>query len=352
MARESGPITSPELLSIKELENLGEHIDTARSFELPNERDSKGDRVPGEAAWVRLLDGARSAEGKLYVPDVKKTNGELVIFNPGFPGDAVTRFEERYIPELLKKNYTALSMRHNGLRVGSNAAPGKYVRCPELNDAAIANQQEYIGDPFSFSGSGHEVLTAIKALAAKFEKIHFIGHSMGGINTLSALGHLLEEDPSLAKKIGNFVSIAGAVGPYDMALAKTILEYVRSQGYYHDGDTVKENLAQWKNSERFIRLVDWSKFQRLQTMFVSATNLLGGKPDEYIAPDSAGGMAEVMYRNGGKNVNVVQYANRHVGEQNPAEEAHDLDRLNPQFFVRWITGERQKKIGITSDTNE
>jgi pimeloyl-ACP methyl ester carboxylesterase len=345
MARETR--SHEEQFSLQHLEVLGTHVDAGNSFELPNEVDAEGKKLPGEAAWVRLLSGERSAEGKLYLP--QKNNGELVIFNPGLPGDAVTRFETRYIPKLLNLNYVALSMRHSGLRVGEGAAPGKYVRSDELNENAKQNNRGFIGDKFSLEGCGHEVLTALQALQAQFKRVHFVGHSMGAINTLSSLGHLLEEDPKLAAKIGNFISIAGAVGPYDMELGRKILEYVDSQGYYVGDKTVDENVAGWQGNEQFIRHVDWSKFPKMQTMFVSATKLLGGKVDEYVAPEAAGGMAEEMYKKGGKNINVVQYANRHVGEQNPGEEAHDLDRLNPQFFVRWITGERQKKIGITEE---
>ena len=53
-------------------------------------------------------------EGAHFVPE-KGNNGEVVVFHPGLPGDAVSWFEERDVPRLLQEGYEVFTARHRGL---------------------------------------------------------------------------------------------------------------------------------------------------------------------------------------------------------------------------------------------
>lgn len=330
-----GEIFTPLSLEVKEISPA---IDESSSFMLLDEKNEKGKNIPAEIAWIKLIDGGRSIEGKIYIP----TNGqnELVIINPGLPGDGVVRFEDVYVEEMVKQGYTVFSSRHNGLKVEKDS-PDKYIHCPEKKNWANSNHQNIIGEKFSFDVLSREVLVAIKGLESDFNRLHFVGHSAGSLNILNSLVHLSNEYPGLKKKIGNFVSMAGVVENYDKELMREILNWIQEEKNILDSIDIDTNLQQFEECEKRLKEIDWSQFPNMSSMFVTPTNFLKGKPDEYVAPESVDNFANFMKEQGCPRVRVVSYANRNIPD---GKESHDFDHFSPGIAMRWINGETIEKL--------
>jgi hypothetical protein len=334
----------------------GESIDRSSSLLLNNEKDQEGMIIPAEATWIKIVDEkGLSIEGKFYVPQGEKNN-EIIIINPGLPGDGIAKFEEAYVAEMVSRGYTVFCSRHNGLRVTEDAAD-KYTHCPEKKQWAKDKKQEKIGGQFSFQEWGREVLTAIKGLEAKFEKLHFVGHSAGSLNILNSLGHLSRELPHLKEKIGSFVSMAGVVGEYDKKLMAKILSWVTEIGVLGSIDE-DDNLRELAECEDFLRTIDWSQFPNMSSMFITPAEVfpstLGDgssvhKPDEYVDPASVKHFTDFMREQGCDRVRTINYGNMTKAIK-PGHESHDFDHLSPGIVMRSITGENDSRLQNNIDT--
>ena len=320
---------------------FGGRADTRHSFLLGTEKDKNGDVIPADVTWVRFVDREEEPviEGKLYVPK-QNAKQEVVIINPGLPGDGIGLLEERYVPEMIKNGYSVFSSRHNGIYVDASSQD-KYIHCPEKKLWAGNNDEECIGEPFCFERASREVFTAIKALEEQFQKIHFVGHSGGVLNIMRSLGHLSGERKDLTGKIGNLVSLSGVVGEYDVNLMRDILQQFQEKKLMNVIPDLEENLRQFEEAMLALKDIDWSQFPHFSTMFITPTKLLGGTPDEYVSPDSIQHFADFMKGQGCERVRVVDYSNRKV---KAGDESHDFKNLSAGITMRWITGEGMERL--------
>lgn len=151
---ENKPPKLEKLFSVIDKEKIDEEI----TFRLDNEKNINGDKIPGEAFWLRLKDPKNpelTREGKLFIP--MQNNGELVVFEPGMMGSGNRWMEQKYISLLLKSGYTFFSARHNGTEIkpsrGKQEKTDEYIYCPErikqgleINDTIIGglNPQDEI----------------------------------------------------------------------------------------------------------------------------------------------------------------------------------------------------------------
>lgn len=315
-----------------------ESVDRSASFPLLEEKNEQGELLKANAQWLRLVDGSNSTEGKLFVPQAGKiSRRELVIHSPGLPGDSVTDFEARRVPEMIDSGFSVFSTRHNGLVVDAKAPP-RCVHCPEKEQWAEKQGQKNLGDTFGFELAGHEVATAIKALEGSFDKIHCVGHSGGALFTFSSLIHIAQERPDLLSKIDKVVSMAGVVGPYDYELMTKILEWIKENGFYDMIDPSK-NIMQLQQQIGQLSKFDWSSIPNMQTMFLIPGEVLGGEKDEYVDPTKTKNFADLMRDQGCNNTRVVDYSSRHI-DRAGGKESHDLSSRAPQVaLMRWLTGE-------------
>ncbi len=342
---------NPELTA--RLKELGDHVNIDASFESGRTVDENGDPIQADVVWTKVEADGREIEGELYLPDADKSNGEIVILNPGVPGGGVRWLNSRYAPALVKEGFTVFGSRHNGTKMEGGAAVG-LVDCPKKQEWAKGNGQDHLGEPFSFEAWGHEVETAIIGLQEAFSKVHLVGHSMGVHNIYSALEHLSKSHPELVDKISRVVSLSGAVGRIqeDGSLDsegvmpgekfKGYLGYIKDNGVHECLDPV-ENMKQMKaNSERMYA-GDWTSYKNLESSFYTPDTFMGGHPDEYVSPKAADEFAPVLQAAGHERVRVVKYNNPRV-DREKKQESHDFANMRVSSVVRWITGAAQESL--------
>lgn len=332
-----------------------ENIDSKYTLVLEGEIDENNESVEGDVFWVKLnnksADGENhTIEGKLFLPKSDKSNKELVICEPGMPGDGVILFDSRHAPALVKEGYAVFVARHNGTKLQGDKADN-YVHCPQKKEFSSQSDQDHVGKEFSFQEWGKEAHTAIMGLEAGFEKISLVGHSMGAPNNLNALLILAKENPEVADKIKSFVSLAGAVGrprsdgsfdPENVLNAdrlKGFLSYIKDAGIHHSIDPAA-NLEQFKKHTGGLYEGDFSPYKDVSFSFRSPSRFFGrGNPDEY-CPLSASQEFGTYLEKQVKKVNVEAF----VTEQPEGKEAHDFSKLKSDVLLRMLKGEKYRHI--------
>lgn len=191
------------------------------SLTVEKECDIEGNEIDADISWMRFKkpDGEAFAdledvEGKLYQPK-GKSNGELVLFTPGFPGGNAGRFEQRYAKALLDEGYSFFTIRHNGTSLTKMDTAEEIINCPERLQRAQETGEHHIGGTRE---GGHkpveimrEAVTPLMALHTQFDKVHLMGQSMGVAASLQAATRVKGRE-GIDEKIGNIVGIAGYVG--------------------------------------------------------------------------------------------------------------------------------------------
>lgn len=332
-----------------------ENIDSKYTLVLEGEIDENNESVEGDVFWVKLnyhgADGKdNTIEGKLFLPKSDKSNKELVICEPGMPGDAVILFDSRHAPALVKEGYAVFVARHNGTKLQGEKVDN-YVHCPQKKEFSSQSGQDHVGKEFSFQEWGKEIHTAIMGLEAGFEKINLIGHSMGAPNNLNSLLILAKENPEVADKIKSFVSLAGAVGrprpdgsfdPENVLNAhrlKGFLSYIKDAGI-HDSIDPEANLEQFKKHTGGLYEGDFSPYKDVRFSFRSPNQFFGrGNPDEYCPLSASQEFGEYL----GQQVKKVD-AKAFVTEQPEGKEAHDFSNLKSSVLLRLLKGEEHKHI--------
>src|SRR3989338_6727705 len=112
--------------------NYGDHFDTESVIQLSENPNS---------SWITLKSESGFVEGKFY----RSGGQQLIIFEPGFPGDGSTRLEKLWLRKLLENNFTVFAARHNGTIINGEYSDN-YLNCPEKHDKAKADGQEILGD--------------------------------------------------------------------------------------------------------------------------------------------------------------------------------------------------------------
>lgn len=183
----------------------GESIEKDFTFELTNEKDKDGHTLEGKCFWVRFS----GAEAKFFVPQ-KGDNKDLIIFEPGLPGDSVAWFEDTHIRALLDNGYAVLVMRHLGTRTDTEKTDA-LIHCPERVAKSASLETNNIGEvkEYNLAAIAEEPTLAIKAVGSHFDTITLIGHSSGVLYNAYAIGRI---EPALRSKISNFVGLSGYLG--------------------------------------------------------------------------------------------------------------------------------------------
>ena len=97
--------------------NFGDHFDTESVIKLPGDKNS---------SWITLKSESGYVEGKLH----RSGGQQLIIFEPGFPGDGSTRLEKLWLKKLLENNFTVFAARHNGTIINCEYSDN-YLNFPE-----------------------------------------------------------------------------------------------------------------------------------------------------------------------------------------------------------------------------
>ena len=171
--------------------NFGDHFDTESVIKLPGYLNS---------SWITLKSESGFVEGKLHRPKIG--GQELIIFEPGFPGDGSTRLERLWLNDLLKHNFTVFAARHNGTIInGEHSA--NYLNCPERQNEAKRDKQLFLGkkDTYTLADWLIEPLIALEALEDMFDAIYLVGHSFGGLAIFYSLVEFAKKRPDKAQKV-------------------------------------------------------------------------------------------------------------------------------------------------------
>lgn len=168
-------------------------------------------KLSDESYWAGLRTKSGSVEGKLYLP--KQSNGSILLFEPGFPGDASSRLDHLWARELVDNGYTIFAARHNGTIINGEYSD-TYINSPEKQQEAKENGQEVLGerDNPTIADWLKEPLVMMEAFTSQFESVVLAGHSFGGLAMFSSLVDFSKDNPDLARKIRRVVSLAGTVG--------------------------------------------------------------------------------------------------------------------------------------------
>jgi len=190
------------------------------AFAIENEKTANGSEVNVEGVyWMKLdvpeieeKEKLMPVEGKIYFP--KNTNGELILFTPGFPGGNAGRFEKIYTQAFLDAGYTFFTIRHNGTSLTNGELSADILNSEKRMDIALQVNEHHIGgttakgcDPDIMMD---EPIVAINALQGKFQKIHLIGQSMGVASNYNAVTKL-RDDQEFKQKLGNIIGISGFI---------------------------------------------------------------------------------------------------------------------------------------------
>lgn len=153
--------------------------------------------------WLKLSapDG-KSVEGAHYEPE--QSNGDVIIFHPGLPGDMVKKFEEDFVPALLAQGYAVFSARHNGLKD------------QEGNDSLFHNQtrvdqhKDISGDAF---GWFTEPQVSMAYFAQQQKPITLITHSFSGITAANSFVEMAKADgdSNPAHNVRKWILLSGSV---------------------------------------------------------------------------------------------------------------------------------------------
>src|SRR4030042_4226084 len=172
--------------------NFGSYFDTEGIIELSDTPNSK---------WIVLKSESGFVEGKLHYPK-HRDRQKLIIFEPGFPGDASSRLEKLWLDDLLKNNFTVFAVRHNGTIINGKHS-NCYLNCPEKQEWAKKHNQLLLGknDFYSIADWLIEPLIALEALGDMFDSIYLIGHSFGGLAIYYSLIEFTKRQPSQARKV-------------------------------------------------------------------------------------------------------------------------------------------------------
>ena len=205
---------------VKELQDLGiENIDMA--FAISEEKDGKGESIDAAIDWVKFkqpegdgFEDSAEVECKLYRPN-KNSNNELVIFTPGYPGGNAGRFERLYAKAIVDAGYTFCTVRHNGTSLTNGESSLDRLGSKKRMDIAAQTGEHYVGGTKEHGYSPFEVVnepvTPFAALYKMFDRVHFIGHSLGVSANYNTLRRI-QGKQDMEEKVGNVVCLSGYVG--------------------------------------------------------------------------------------------------------------------------------------------
>lgn len=303
-------------------------------------------KLSDESYWVGLRTKSGSVEGKLYLP--KQPNGSILLFEPGFPGDASTRLDHLWARGLVDNGYTIFASRHNGTIINGEYS-NIYLNSPEKQEQARAKGQEILGekDNPTISDWLKEPLVMMEAFASSYQEVVLAGHSFGGLATLSSVIDFSKENPELASRIKRFVSLAGTVGrfrgnnetPMKGWAEEINTESVRAKVKIGNKE---DNLQTLKDA--YIKIHEQSfLFPRdLEFIFVIPWGNTADSTDELVPP------LEVLDMVGTLKRGYIILDQTEKADLPNGRLAHDMDNLKPEILAQLVNKDWHPQAQIST----
>lgn len=292
-------------------------------------------KLSDECYWSGLRTKSGFVEGKLYLP--KQSNDSILLFEPGFPGDASSRLDHLWARSLVDNGYTIFAARHNGTIINGEYSD-TYINSPEKQQEAKEKGQEVLGekDNPTIADWLKEPLVMMEAFTSQFENIVLAGHSFGGLATFSSLVDFAKDNPELAKRVRRVVSLAGTVGRH-----RTDGEYpMKDWDVYMDTETVRKkvrigdlqnNLNALRNA--YIKIHSDASFLPKDTdfLFVMVWGDDKDSTDSLVPPIEALDMIPTL----GKGYLILDKGEK--TDDASGKLAHDMDNLKPETLVQLLS---------------
>lgn len=299
--------------------NFGDYFDTESVIKLPNYHNS---------SWITLKSESGFVEGKLYRP--KFGSQQLIIFEPGFPGDGSNRLEKLWLNDLLKNNFTVFAVRHNGTIINGKHSDN-YLNCPEKQEWAKNHNQLLLGkkDSYTITDWLIEPLITLEALGDMFDAIYLVGHSFGGLAIFYSLIEFAKKQPEKAKKVLRLISLAGSTGMIkgeNDPILKQWADYLPRESTIERvvvGEPV-ENLKTLKNA--------YEKIHNEAKLIPESTEIICVmvENDELVSVKEAVDIIATLGR-GYLIVDKTEEADKKIDRL-----AHDMDNLSPERFLNFV----------------
>ncbi|MBI2049522.1 hypothetical protein HYT32_01245 [Candidatus Roizmanbacteria bacterium] len=306
-------------------------------------------KLSEESFWVGLRTKSGSVEGKLYLPH--NSNGSILLFEPGFPGDGSTRLDKLWAKDLVENGHTIFAARHNGTIINGTYSD-TYLNCPERQEKARTDGQQILGEKNNPTISDwlKEPLIAMEAFASSYQEVILSGHSFGALATLSSLIDLFLQDSDAFKRIKRFVSLAGTVGRFKgdneapmKGWSKEIdTEVVRRKVMIGNRRrnllVIKDAYEKIHNS--FSQLIFSNS--NIELIFVSPWGEASDSTDELVSPVEALEMVATL----GKGYLILDQTQR--GDIPNGRLAHDMDNLKSNTLVQLLDKDRHPQRQIST----
>lgn len=299
--------------------DFGDYFDTESVIELPDYSNSK---------WIILKSESGFVEGKLHYPEHR--GQELIIFEPGFPGDGSSRLERLWLNELLRNNFTVFAARHSGTIINGEHSDN-YLNCPQKQEWAKKHHQILLGKKSHISIADWliEPLIALEALGDMFDAIHLIGHSFGGLAIFYSLIEFAKKQPGRAKKVQRVISLAGSTGKVkdeNDPILKQWSDYLR-----RDSTTARIVIGDPGNNLRILKDA-YDKIHNEANLIPESTEVICVmvENDELVPIKEAEDIIDTLGR-GYLIIDKTEEADERTGRL-----AHDMDNLPAQKIVDFV----------------
>jgi predicted alpha/beta hydrolase family esterase len=299
--------------------NFGDYFDTESVIKLAGYHNS---------SWITLRSKSGFVEGKLHRP--KHGGQELIIFEPGFPGDGSTRLEKLWLDSLLKNNFAVFAARHSGTIINGKHSHN-YLNCPEKQAWAKKHNQFLLGkkDTYTIADWLIEPLIALEALEDQFDVIYLVGHSFGGLAIFYSLIEFAKKQPGRVKKVIRLISLAGTSGKIKDENDPILEQWF---DYLRRGTTTERILIGDPDQTLKILKDAYDKIHTEANLIPESTEIICVmvENDELVPLYEAEDIIKTLGR-GYLIIDKTEKADKKAGRL-----AHDMDNLPPEKFLEFV----------------
>lgn len=279
--------------------------------------------------WLKLEKGESVVEGALYEPI--ESNGKMIIFVPGMPGDSVSWFENNDLSEVLRDGYKVFVIRHSGILVSedNNGLVNNATRhnLPGHIGKEKAEVSDWLGEP------------AIVLESFSNEDVTLISHSLGGLavgNSIIDLSNYNQLD-NLSRWI-NLAGVTYTLQDFEEKTKKSWEWYVdnklAAKCSFNDNSKIVDDIG-----AAVKRLNDELPKALLPETFRMVS--INPERDEYVPPESGINLQRKMSTGLAVLDKTVSDDYRSELELR-GEMVHDLPHLLPQTLMRLLKLEINK----------
>jgi len=315
----------------------------------------------GNSEWIE--------EGESFGKIFKTNEGnskKLVVYVGGFPGGSGTNdFEQRIVPNLLKKGQDVFVARHPGTVLKSDKSD-VIVGSDQKIQQGLQNGEDHLGgkDKYSMEDISLEAYSALKNFGDRYEQVAIVGHSFGSLGMMYSALKIEKENKELSKKIKSLTSISGFIAslkgekgiidehsiiePEGVTIGffGTEIKSAVENGRYRLGNP-EEELENVKKVSSYIYDKDNKLSEDMAVRLISARN------DGAFTPFSTTEFAREKARNTYELfVDYMQGRgqNGELGVKNPA--IHNFKDFDPAILTKIILGDIPKKVSDKATLNK